>query len=327
MRLAVTGAAGLLGASFVAAAHDAEIAVRGQFRPGTAADRIPAQLTDRVVGTFAGAATPVALWDDLLSGCDACIHCAFHHEPGRYRHGEGNDPAGFWEQNLMTTLGLLEACLKHGVERVVLLSSRAVFDGWATGRATTQSVTGASSKQNAPPLFLDDDAAPRPTTHYGALKATEEALVQRYAAETDLCTTALRTTGVYGVAEPIQRSKWLPIFSALVRGESPPPCLGTEVHGADLGAAALCLLQAPNEDVRGRIFNCSDILISHRDLTLAFNRQTGLDRAVPLEGPEPGVQLRCPGLRELGWQPAGRARLAPTLSALIHAATEGLDAR
>jgi len=31
---------------------------------------------------------------DLLQGCDALVHCAFAHAPGRYRGGEANDPAG-----------------------------------------------------------------------------------------------------------------------------------------------------------------------------------------------------------------------------------------
>jgi nucleoside-diphosphate-sugar epimerase len=41
-----------------------------------------------------------------LAGCEALVHCAFAHVPGRYRGGEGEDPEGFLRLNLEGTLRL-----------------------------------------------------------------------------------------------------------------------------------------------------------------------------------------------------------------------------
>ncbi|AUH34388.1 NAD-dependent epimerase/dehydratase family protein [Paracoccus tegillarcae] len=70
-----------------------------------------------------------------LTGHDALIHAAFAHAPGRYRGGEGDDHARFRRLNLNGTLRLFDAAVGAGVSRVVFLSSRAVHDGQPAGTA------------------------------------------------------------------------------------------------------------------------------------------------------------------------------------------------
>ena len=78
MRVALTGASGIVGC----------YAARALGRAGH--DVTP---LDRAHGWALGDPAP-------LQGHDALIHCAFAHAPGRYRGGEGDDPAAFIAANL-----------------------------------------------------------------------------------------------------------------------------------------------------------------------------------------------------------------------------------
>ncbi|MCZ0961510.1 NAD-dependent epimerase/dehydratase family protein [Paracoccus benzoatiresistens] len=135
MRIALTGASGIVG-SFVlraaqAAGHQVTRLDRGTgFRLGDAPD---------------------------LSGHDALIHCAFAHAPGRYRGGEGDDPDGFLRLNGDGTRRLFDAALRDGVGGIVFLSSRAVHDGYPPG------------------TVLPDDLPARPANLYSRVKADAEA--------------------------------------------------------------------------------------------------------------------------------------------------------
>lgn len=134
MRVALTGASGIVG-SFALAALE---------RAGH--DVTP---LDRAHGWQLGQPAP-------LAGHDALVHCAFAHAPGRYRGGEGDDPDGFVEANLGGSCALFDQAAAEGVGRILFLSSRAVHDG------------------HPPGLRLGDDLAPAPTSLYGQVKAGAE---------------------------------------------------------------------------------------------------------------------------------------------------------
>lgn len=135
MRLALTGASGIIG-GFV---------LRASLAAGHQVTRL-----DRSSGFTLGDAPD-------LSGHDALIHCAFAHAPGRYRGGEGDDPQGFLRLNRDGTLRLFDAAIRDRVPRIVFLSSRAVHDGHPAG------------------MVLADDLLARPTNLYGRIKAETEA--------------------------------------------------------------------------------------------------------------------------------------------------------
>lgn len=271
MRIALTGAGGIVGsliAPVLAAAGHRVTALgrRTGFRLGDAPD---------------------------LSGHDALIHCAFAHAPGRYRGGEGGDPAGFRAANLAGSVRLFDAAAAGRVRRILFLSSRAVHDGWPPG------------------MLLTDDLPANPADLYGEVKAGAEAHLARLA-KGGLRATAIRATGIYG---PGAAHKWRGLFADHLAGRSAAPRIGTELHGADLADAMLRLLAAPAPPL---LVNASDLILDRHDLLAGVSALTGC--ATPLPARADAAALRLPGcaaLARLGWRPGGMARLRATLPLLL----------
>ena len=296
MRIAVTGASGIVGRFVVARLHAEGATIRALVRPTSERAGLPPE-TGFVVGDL----TDDGILGELVGGVDAVVHCAYAHASGRYRGGEAEDRFAFWRTNLLAGVGLMERTRLAGVRRLVLLSSRAVF-----GRDTLAAD------------WVDDDTRPVPDTHYGALKLALEAHVSAFSSADDVCYTSLRPTGVYGVTQPVENSKWFDLARAVASGAALPPArLGTEVHGVDVADAVWTLLTAPADVVAGRSFNCADLLVDTREVMTRLARQ--LDR--PAQLPEPARNrvrhpMRTTALRGLGWQPGGEERLARTISEL-----------
>lgn len=256
MHVLVTGAGGIVGrfvaAALVGAGH--RVTTLGR-HPGDH----PWSLTDPAPS---------------LPHADALVHAAFSHLPGRFRGGEGNDPAGFRRLNLDGTLRLFDAARDA---RIVLLSSRAVYGDHRRGET------------------LREDDAPNPDSLYGEIKlAAERALGPRGA--------SLRATGVYG-GRP---NKWNELFASYLSGEPVAPRIATEIHGDDLAAAVVLLLGGRETGP----FNASDILLDRHDLLARVKALTGAAHALPPRGGglRPGV-MATTRLRALGWRPGGFARL------------------
>jgi nucleoside-diphosphate-sugar epimerase len=206
-----------------------------------------------------------------LPPADALVHLALAHTPGRYRGGEGDDPAAFRRLNLDGTLRLLAAA---GPARIAFLSSRAVYGDHRRGET------------------LRETDPPAPDTLYAEIKLAAEAAVAAHGG------VSLRATGVYGGAP----HKWQPLFDAWLRGDPIPPRVATEVHGADL-AAAVCLALA--SDLHGPL-NVSDLLLDRRDLFVRVRKLTGAPHPLPprATGAPPGI-MATDRLRSLGWRPGG----------------------
>lgn len=134
MRLALTGASGIVGGFALRAARAAGHDVT---------------CLNRQTGYQLGDAPD-------LSGMEALIHCAFSHAPGRYRDGEGNNPQAFIQTNLHGTCRLFDAAKRAGLRRILFLSSRAVHDGYHSS------------------TVLTDNLPPRPANLYGEVKAKAE---------------------------------------------------------------------------------------------------------------------------------------------------------
>lgn len=269
MRLAITGGGGLVGAFAVleaqAAGDTLRLLSRPAYRLGDAPD---------------------------LSGCDALLHCAFQHVPGRYRGGEGDDPAGFIRANLDGSVRLFQAAKAAGVGRVVFLSSRAVYGDYPPG------------------TVLTEDLPPRPDTLYGQVKwQAEQALAGLDAP--GFRTATIRATGVYG---PGAGHKWVALFHDYLAGRAIAPRCGTEILGSDLAAAIRLLLV--DHGARG-VFNASDLLLDRHDLLGQVARLTGCPHPPPRPSDAPVSAMRCDRLAALGWQPSGRAGLARALPQML----------
>ncbi|WP_101341978.1 NAD-dependent epimerase/dehydratase family protein [Cereibacter azotoformans] len=271
MRLALTGAGGIVGRFIAeaarAAGHDLVLLSRGP--AGSPDEHRPYDLL--------GPPPP-------LGDVEALVHCAFQHVPGRYRGGEGADPAGFRRANLDGSLRLFEAMRGR---RIVFLSSRAVFDGYPPGTLLTEGMPTC------------------PDSLYGQVKAeAETALVAAGGA-------SLRATGVYG---PAPDHKWRSLFDDFRAGRPIPPRAATEIHGSDLAAAVLLLLQREETGA----FHASDLLLDRHDLLAEVARLTGLSRPLPPRADASQVSpLDCRRLSALGWRPGGRELLLRTLPLMI----------
>ena len=243
----------------------------------------------------------------LLDGVQGVVHCAFSHVPGRYRGGEGGDLRGFWRSNFGASVRILRLARGAGVNRVVLMSSRAVFAGRDPGEDPT--------------LPVADDYPPRPDTQYGLLKLAEEQLA---AASADMEVCALRPTGVYGLSRPAARSKWFDLIGEVLAGT--PVTTGrtaTEVHGADVARAVEILLSAPAARIRGLAFNCSDITLSTRELVQRVAELAQVSAELPPVSAPVLNPMSCDRLRALGWRPGGEERLHAALLELIAAVRAG----
>jgi nucleoside-diphosphate-sugar epimerase len=266
MRIALTGASGIVGGFVLRAARAAGHQVT---------------CLDRSTGFQLGSAPD-------LSGHAALIHCAFAHALGRYRGGEGDDPATFLRLNRDGTFRLLESAVRDGVTRIVFLSSRAVHDG------------------HPPGTVLPDDLPPRPANLYGQVKADAEACL----AGLPVKGTSIRATGVYGLP-----GKWRDLFDDYHAGRPIPPRIATEVHGDDLATAILLLLAQPNPPAQ---VNCSDLILDRRDLLARVQALTGCPHPLPARADPAPLRIQtCDRLRALGWRPGGMAKLRATLPHLL----------
>lgn len=274
MKIALTGASGLVGRWIARAARQAGHQVLPLSRPGWQLGETPD-----------------------LRGCDALIHAAFQHVPGRYRGGEGGDPQGFLRANKEGSIQLFHAARDSGVGQLLFLSSRAVHDGRPPGMA------------------LPDDLFPLPTTLYGRVKARAEAALIAMTGP-DFRTASLRPTGVYGPGLP---QKWAPLIAGFLAGTTPAPAVATEVHGADLARAALLVLGDP--DMAGS-YNVSDLVLDRHDLLRRVAELTGCRTPLPPRADASGLKLPlCERLEKLGWRPGGGEILLADLPRIILDAT------
>ncbi len=297
-RVAVTGATGMVGQFVVDALALAGYDVVALARPESDLAALPETAAVRPFRL-----DPSFSFGDALAGIDGLVHAAFHHTPGRFRGGEGDDLGGFVRANVDASLALLVAARRARVERCVVLSSRAVYGRQPAG------------------LRLSEAIAVHPDTHYGATKAALEAFVSSFGLGDGWPVAALRPTGVYGLRRPIERSKWFDVAAALLRGEAIPARGGTEVHGRDVAASVLRLLEAPQEEVAGRMFNCSDLFVSTRQIAELVAEFSGRETPLPAPVDERAFNaMDCSALGALGVRFGGEALLRDTVEALVSAA-------
>ena len=234
MKTAVTGATGFLGRYIVLRLTEGKHRCRCWFRPSS--DRRGLESAGNRVDWVPGELSEPQAARELVAGCNAVVHAALHHPGGGFRGGEG-DLSEFVEKNVVGTIRLIEAARAAGVGRFVFVSTCAVHEKILDDRP------------------LDETHPLWATSHYGAHKAAIEKFVHSYGLGDGFPICALRPTGVYGVAHPVQSSKWFDLVSAVVRGEK-VTCQGggKEVHAADVAKAARTLLTA--EGIAGEAYNC-----------------------------------------------------------------------
>ena len=240
----------------------------------------------------------------LVEGCDAVVHAALYRPGIGFRGAEG-DLVEFVQKNVVGTLELIEAARRANVGRFVFISTCAVHEKILDDRPLDE----------AHPLWA--------TSHYGAHKAAIEKFVHSYGLGQGYPICALRPTGVYGVAHPIQHSKWYDLVSAVVRGET-VNCSrgGKEVHAADVAKAVGILLTggrtSPEKPSTAMTATCPSSMWprSRRNLSGSTSQIVG-------EPMQPKHQIVTDKIRALGMQFGGDELLRQTVAELVDDVASG----
>jgi nucleoside-diphosphate-sugar epimerase len=295
MKIAVTGATGFLGRYLVARLASEGSTCRCWYRPES--DRsgfepwephlqwVPGQLGDnRAIGP-------------LLAGCDAVVHAALHRPGGGFRGGEG-DRLDFVAKNVLGTLQLIEAARQADVRRFVFISTCAVHERILADR------------------LLDETHPTWATSHYGAHKAAIEQFVHSYGFGEGFSICALRPTGIYGIARPVEQSRWFELVRAVARGET-VTCHGggKEVHASDVARAVEILLSA--EGVAGEVYNCCDRYVSQYEVASIAKRLSASPSEIRGEASTPKHPIVTEKLERLGMTFGGPALLEHTIQQML----------
>jgi UDP-glucose 4-epimerase len=173
MRILVTGARGKVGAAIVDALLGAGHDVTGcdllppAYEGHAVAHYVQADLCDAGAAYFA------------VRGHDAVIHAAAIPEPNR------NPPHVVFQNNLMATFNVIEACVRLGAGRLVSLSSE-----------TVAGMAFAERRFTAPYAPIDEELPSRPQDPYALAKHFGEQLLEAAAERSDLRSISLRPAWV-----------------------------------------------------------------------------------------------------------------------------------
>jgi UDP-glucose 4-epimerase len=298
VRLLVTGGAGYVGsvcaARLVEAGH--EVVVVDDLSTGHA-DAIP-EGCRFVNGDIADVADTV-----LADGYDGVLHFA-----ARSLVGESmQQPAKYWHGNVVTSVRLLDAMVKHGTPRLVFSSSAATY-----GEPTEVPI-----KETAPT---------RPTNTYGATKLAIDYAITSYATTHGLGATSLRYFNVAGAhgrfgERHATETHLIPIVLQVALGQRdkvqiygedyPTPdgsCIRDYIHVTDLADAHLLALTHA-EPGEHRIYNLgSGTGFSVKQVIEACRSVTGEEIPATVADRRPGdpaVLVASSELArdELGWRP------------------------
>lgn len=236
MKYLVTGGAGFIGSHLVLALRErgADVAVVDNCSTGLESN-VPAG-----VSLIKGDAGDSAILEDILPGCAAIFHLAAVSSV----QASMDNPLGVHNENLTTTLALLEAARKHGVKRFVYSSSAAVYGDTHGERA-------------------QETMKPNPLSHYAVQKLAGEHYCQVYTRLYGLETVCLRYFNVFG---PRQRadspySGVIARFLDAARETRAPIILGDGSQTrdfcpvADVVIANLAAATKPADRVAGEVLN------------------------------------------------------------------------
>ncbi len=296
MKVALTGATGFLGRYLVWHLLEQGHHCRCWHRVGSDRTGIP---ETRTLEWVEGELNDPNSTRALIDGCDAVIHAALF-RPGHGFRGAEGDLVEFLEANLIGTIRLIEQAWSEGVSRFVFVSTCAVHERILDDRALDE----------AHPLW--------PLSHYGAHKAAIEKFVHSYGYGRQFPICALRPTGIYGCAHPIEDSKWFDLVKDVVEGRM-VECRrgGKEVHVSDVAKAALLLMEAA--DIEGHAFNCYDRYVSEYEVASIAKEISGSDSQIHGEAPQPKHQIETDRLRHLGMSFGGSDLLYATVQQMVQA--------
>lgn len=264
MIVALTGAAGFVGAATARSLHEAGHEVTALVRPGSAREHIEPYVNRYVEGDHADP----AVWESLLDDAGGVVHNSADWLALR------GPLADHLRSNLDASLIFLKAASDRAVRRFVFLSSV----------ATMHDISPAWGG------VIDEDHPLRPSTLYGAYKAAVEAHLWWAHYELGMATVALRPAAVYGV-EPVRLERsigYRQIRRLLDGGRVAPQEFkggGKFVHVDDVALA--CVRALERDGAAGRPFNLADCYARHTLFGELARQELGLppDRVELDSGP------------------------------------------
>ena len=291
MRIAITGGSGFVGRHLlhllVGDGHDVVALTR---KPN---ERPPLS----GVRWLQGELGKVSDAQKLVESSDAVVHAALAKTGNSFLSAD-DDAARYWHENATGSLQLLEAASQSNTRRFVFISSGAVHD----------QVVGP----------LNEDHPLRPSTLYGACKASVETLVHHYGFSGRLIASTLRPTAVYGESQPLEDSKWFSLVEQIYRGHAVTATGGAKsVHAADIAKAVKLLLGAEQDAIAGETFNCCDRMISEYEVAELAKSLCQSNAEVLGKPKQAKHQIDTSKLRSLGMQFGGDALLRQTIDGFV----------
>lgn len=297
MNVAVTGTTGFLGRYIVKRLTTSGHRCRCWYRPDGNRDGFDdlAVPIDWLTGQLDDQRAADALIDDV----DAVVHSALHHPGGGFRGGEG-DIIEFLSKNVVGTIRLIESARRANVPRFIFIATCAVHEVILDDRPLDE----------AHPLW--------PTSHYGAHKAAIEKFVHSYGFGDGYDICSLRPTGIYGLAEPPEQSRWYTLVQSVKAGQPIATDRGgKEVHAQDVAKAVEILLTAPG--IAGQAYNCYDLYIAEQDVAEIAKRITNSPSRIEHLKKRPKHQIDTTKLRALGMTFGAQPLLEQTVRQLADA--------
>jgi len=199
---------------------------------------------------------------------------------------------------ILGTLQLIEAAIAADVKKFVFVSTCAVHDHILDDRPLDE----------AHPLW--------PNSHYGAHKAAIEKFVHSYGLGGGFPICAIRPTGIYGLARPIERSKWVDLIRDVRDGKTVEVTRGgKEVHVSDVAAAIQVLLNA--DGIKGQAYSCYDRYISQYDVATIARRICGSQSEIVGQQKRPKHEIDSSKIKKLGMKFGGSELLEKTVAEIL----------
>ena len=288
MKIGITGATGFLGRYLIRELIDHQHEIVAWSRDPSRAESHDA------IHWIKGRLGEAEAANQLAKHCDAIVHAAVQQAGPGFIGGEG-EPIAYLSNNVIGSGQLLDAASCHGVNRFVFVSSGAVHD------------------RMAPKRPLDETHPLWPGSLYGAAKASVETLVHAYGFSGKLNCCTVRPTGIYGAADPIEKSKWCDLVQKVVRGDPVHPTGGSKVvHAADV-AKAIAILLHTQETVAGETYNCCDRMISHHEVAMIAQSISGSESIIEGAPKEAKHPMDTSKIQALGMQFGGTELLHSTI--------------
>ena len=297
MRVLVTGGAGFIGSHYVRTLlaggfpgyEDAAVTVLDALTYAGTLESLAPVAGDPRLRIVRGDIRVAADLDTALSGCDVVVNFAAESHVDRSLHAA----ADFVSTNVLGAQQVFEAALRHGVRKVVQVSTDEVYGSIDEGSWA-------------------EDCPLEPNSPYAASKAAADLIARSYARTYGLDVSVTRGSNTYG---PFQfPEKIVPLFVTRLLDGEPVPVYGDGGHVRDwLHVDDHCrgIQTVLEKGHPGEAYNLAGgSALSNLELTARLLAATGRDASLVRHIPDPrgGAHDRRYAVddsraRALGWQP------------------------